>query len=142
MTSADEPIIDGFKVHPKVSCTPPCPFHAPSDHPLKDAPMHIRSDKYMLVERICEHGIGHDDPDSVAYMHAHGQDWAGVHGCDGCCTPHPDAARPAGEVLTEIRVTDEAMAVLHGWVSSGDITISQAIIDHDTPPPGDNDKEK
>lgn len=76
---------DGYKVHDKKVCTPPCPFHAPSDHPLKDAPIHIRADKGMLVERICQHGVGHDDPDSVAYLFAHGVD-AGVHGCDGCCS--------------------------------------------------------
>lgn len=75
-----------FKIHSKQACTPPCPFHAPSDHPLKDAEIHIRGDKGFLVERICEHGVGHDDPDSVAYMKAHGLLWAGVHGCDGCCT--------------------------------------------------------
>lgn len=78
-------IIDGFRVHNESVCMPPCPFHAPSDHPLKDAEMHIRGDKKGLVERICEHGIGHDDPDSVAYMHKIGERWAGIHGCDGCC---------------------------------------------------------
>lgn len=85
--------VDGIKVHDKEVCTPPCPFHASSDHPLKDAPIHIRLDKDGLVERICEHGVGHDDPDSVMYMRAHGARWAGVHGCDGCCTgnyPLPD----------------------------------------------------
>lgn len=72
-------------IHAKRLCAPPCPFHAPSDHPLKDATMAIRYDKQALVERICEHGVGHDDPDSVAYMQAQGHTWAGVHGCDGCC---------------------------------------------------------
>lgn len=75
-----------IKVHDKSVCHPPCPFHAPSDHPLKDAPINIRIDKSCLVERICPHGIGHDDPDSVAYLQAHGHTWAGVHGCDGCCS--------------------------------------------------------
>lgn len=84
-TRAQEPTVDGFKVHAKSICVAPCPFHSPSNHSLKNAPIHIRSDKNMLVERICEHGIGHDDPDSVRYMIVHGDDWAGVHGCDGCC---------------------------------------------------------
>lgn len=79
-------IVDGMRVHDESTCKPPCPFHSPSDHPLKDAPMHIRVDKDFLVERICPHGIGHDDPDSVAYMQEQGFSWAGVHGCDGCCT--------------------------------------------------------
>lgn len=77
-----------FEIHDKEVCEGEfCPFHNPSDHPLKDAVRHIRADKMMLVERICEHGIGHDDPDSVAYFHKQGQEWAGVHGCDGCCQP-------------------------------------------------------
>lgn len=105
---ADQPsnqaeTVDGYKVHTKDQCTPPCPFHAPSDHPLKNSPMLIRSDKNFLVERLCEHSIGHSDPDSVAYMEVHGIKAMGVHGCDGCCTgetltaalpPHEDS-KPA-----------------------------------------------
>jgi hypothetical protein len=41
-----------------------CGIHDhPSDHPLKDAPMNWRSDRGIL-ERICDHGIGHPDRDS------------------------------------------------------------------------------
>ena len=51
-----------------------------------------------LTERVCEHGVGHPDPDSVAWKEA----WArkhqpgsvgawGVHGCDGFCAP-PEGA--------------------------------------------------
>ena len=67
-----------------------CPFHNPSDHPLKDAPINIRGDKGGLVERICEHGVGHDDPDSVAYFHRQGETWAGIHGCCGCAQERKD----------------------------------------------------
>jgi len=79
--------VDGthWNIHDEENCVPPCPFHSPSDHPLKNAPIHIRGDKMMLVERICEHGVGHDDPDSVSYFKAHNEQWAGIHGCDGCC---------------------------------------------------------
>lgn len=77
-----------FRIHHRDLCSGFCPFHNPSDHPLKDARIHIRADKAMLVERICQHGVGHDDPDSVAYFHRNGLMWAGVHGCDGCCTGH------------------------------------------------------
>lgn len=75
-----------YNIHHADICEAPCPFHAPSDHALKDARINIRADKDFLVERICEHGIGHDDPDSVAYMHKQGKTWAGTHGCDGCCS--------------------------------------------------------
>ena len=61
-----------------------CCIHNPSNHPLRDAPMHWRSDKHVM-ERICEHGIGHDDPDDVAHRKRMGVKHAGVHGCDGCC---------------------------------------------------------
>lgn len=74
------------RVHPEGACAGEhCPFHNPSEHALKDAPMNIRFDRGALVERVCEHGIGHADPDSVAYFESRGQKMAGVHGCDGCC---------------------------------------------------------
>lgn len=53
-----------------------CCIHNPSDHPLNTAPLHWRGDR-GIMERICEHGIGHTDPDDIAK--------SGVHGCDGCC---------------------------------------------------------
>jgi hypothetical protein len=74
----------GLLHHRQVDCRGGhCPFHAPSDHPLNDSPMNLRSSG--LIERMCEHGIGHPDPDSVAFMKEHGQNGFGVHGCDGCC---------------------------------------------------------
>lgn len=47
-------------------------------------PINIRYDRNCLVERVCKHGVGHPDPDSVAYLEEKGID-DGVHGCDGCC---------------------------------------------------------
>lgn len=63
-----------------------CCIHHPSDHHMKDWPQVWRADRY-LMERTCPHGIGHPDPDHVAYMLSVGkwQDSDGVHGCDGCC---------------------------------------------------------
>ena len=63
-----------------------CCLHRPSDHPLKDAPMILRMDRGMLIERVCEHGTGHSDPDSVAFLASTGSKDDGTHGCDGCCT--------------------------------------------------------
>lgn len=41
-----------------------------------------------LVERLCEHGVGHPERESAeALARVYGQDvsaWM-VHGCDGCC---------------------------------------------------------
>ena len=67
-----------------------CPFHHPSQHRMVDWPKHIRYDRTLLVERICPHGIGHPDPDSLVWVNhrrrALGWDRDdGTHGCDGCC---------------------------------------------------------
>lgn len=66
-----------------------CCIHNPSDHALRDAPLNWRADR-SLMERICEHGVGHPDPDDLAHkkrvMGARYPNYAfGVHGCDGCC---------------------------------------------------------
>lgn len=81
-----------INVHRKSQCTGRhCCIHNPSNHPLKDAPMNWRADK-GIMERICEHGIGHDDPDDVAFQKSifkgpfEHMKYIGSHGCDGCCS--------------------------------------------------------
>lgn len=73
----------GF-VHPADRCAMGnCVVHNPSEHGTRALPMLLR--EHTLVERVCPHGIGHPDPDSVAFfLLAQGSDM-GVHGCDGCC---------------------------------------------------------
>lgn len=72
-----------------------CCIHNPSEHPLSEAPLNWRSDR-GLMERICEHGVGHPDPDDLAHKRRlHGDDFAwgeGIHGCcgHGCCAPTKD----------------------------------------------------
>lgn len=45
---------------------------------------HWRPDR-GIMERVCEHGVGHPDPDDVK-VQAGG--WTEtIHGCDGCCNP-------------------------------------------------------
>lgn len=63
-----------------------CVIHRPSVHGMTWWAAIMREDRGYLVERICRHGIGHPDPDSLAYFFAKGDDTAGIHGCDGCCT--------------------------------------------------------
>ena len=61
-----------------------CVIHNPSEHCMRNWRMHLR--ETTLVERICEHGIGHPDPDSVKALNKiTGQTSWGIHGCDGCC---------------------------------------------------------
>ena len=70
-------------VHRREDCNGgPCPIHHPSDHPLAGAKTHWREDR-GIMERICEHGIGHPDPDDVRVRNDLD---SGIHGCDGCCT--------------------------------------------------------
>jgi len=73
-----------------------CCLHNPSDHPFKDAPMILRLDREVpLVERVCEHGTGHPDPDSVAYFQRDGgHESVDVHGCCGCCTSTETSFQP------------------------------------------------
>lgn len=65
-----------------------CCIHNPSDHKMRDWPLHWRADR-GLMERICPHGVGHPDPDDIAHKRRlYGDDYAdaaAVHGCDGCC---------------------------------------------------------
>lgn len=60
-----------------------CVLHHPSDHHMREWRTLWRGDRGFM-ERICPHGIGHPDPDDLAYHKSIGQD-VGVHGCDGCC---------------------------------------------------------
>lgn len=55
-----------------------CCIHNPSDHHMREWKMNWRGDR-RLMERICEHGVGHPDPDDISTDT--------VHGCDGCCAP-------------------------------------------------------
>jgi hypothetical protein len=79
-----------INVHPEVACAGRgCAIHAhPSEHPLKDAPMNWREDRNIL-ERICQHGVGHPDADSAVYLISIGQSYQNIHGCDGCCVKTP-----------------------------------------------------
>lgn len=70
----------------------PCCIHSPTDHHMKEWDQNWRDDAYKM-ERMCKHGIGHPDPDHVAFMMRVGAaDQSDlVHGCDGCCKPNPGA---------------------------------------------------
>lgn len=78
-------------VHSEEDCIPYCPIHTPSKHALASAPLHWRGDR-RIMERICDHGVGHPDPDDYAVITYEG---AGVHGCDGCCRKETDVTQEA-----------------------------------------------
>lgn len=76
-------------VHDPAACAGrACCIHNPSDHPLNAAPLNWREDR-GLMERICEHGVGHPDKNHLDYVRRERGDNAAygeaIHGCDGCC---------------------------------------------------------
>jgi len=66
-----------------------------------------------FFERICPHGIGHPDPDYVAYLAATKHDGDTVHGCDGCCYELSDVAL--------IEAVEDAANHPEGFVSSAEM---------------------
>lgn len=74
----------------------PCVIHHPSDHHMSSWPTHYRSDR-GIMERICPHGVGHPDPDDLAWRASEPEinerTGGGVHGCDLCCIPPTDVAK-------------------------------------------------
>ena len=84
-STMESTIVQGVTLrhHMRDDCTPPCPLHQPSDHTMVDLPLSWRADR-GIFERVCPHGVGHPDPDSLTRM---GDLADGLHGCDGCCAP-------------------------------------------------------
>lgn len=78
--------------HPPERCIGEfCCIHNSSEHHMRTWSQNWRSDR-GLMERICPHGVGHPDPDDLAYQRRTFGDaaqHAGVHGCDGCCRGAP-----------------------------------------------------
>lgn len=74
-----------WHVHGRATCKGRCALHRPTEHGMRSLPVIIR--ETGLIERICEHGVGHPDPDSLAWFNKTGQKGYGVHGCcgNGCC---------------------------------------------------------
>jgi len=77
-----------LKVHGKENCKGRnCVIHNPSDHCMKDFPTNWRDDR-NIMERICKCGVGHPDPDDLAFKESLGLDTTidRIHGCCGCCS--------------------------------------------------------
>lgn len=72
-------------VHRKEDCKPPCVIHYPTDHHMRDWPLHWREDR-RIFERMCRCGVGHPDPD----QHRTPQNGLPTHGCCGCCREPKD----------------------------------------------------
>jgi hypothetical protein len=79
-----------LRVHTADQCAGgdiPCCIHSPSDHHMRHWEMNWRPDT-RVMERMCRHGIGHPDPDHMAFVTSIDAEleWQGIHGCDGCCS--------------------------------------------------------
>lgn len=82
-----------LQTHPADRCEGGyCVIHNPSDHPLKDAPLHW-DDTLRRTDRVCKHDQHHPDPDHLAHvLNEHGLfEWIvhRYHDCDGCCKAEP-----------------------------------------------------
>lgn len=74
-----------FNVHSGDDCKGrACVVHNPTDHHMSTWPLHWRDDR-AIFERICDHFVGHPDPDQHVYWQETDQMHQSVHGCDGCC---------------------------------------------------------
>jgi hypothetical protein len=126
------------KTHNAMQCAgEPCVVHNPSDHHMKGWPIVYRTDRavqmppwalegavvggpvFVLAERICTCGIGHPDPDAMAYARREGgAEFAraqGVHGCCGHCRSPRDPSKPiTPEETAEIAVG----AAPPGWTGA------------------------
>jgi hypothetical protein len=77
----------GLRVHNRKLCEGRgCSIHHPSGHHMRTWPLNWRGDR-GIMERICDHDIGHPDPDDADYRRIRDGENAdpGIHGCDGCC---------------------------------------------------------
>ena len=103
-----------IKVHDKKDCEGQyCCIHNPSDHCMKDFPTHWRDDR-KLMERICPHGVGHPDPDDLAFKKRNGYpDSEGVHGCDGCCYKGDSQQRQSNVIFESGMLTWDR----HPWLA-------------------------
>jgi hypothetical protein len=70
-------------VHPIDTCIGEhCTIHRPSDHAMVTWPQQWNP-TFGVMERVCEHGAGHLDPDDLTVTLG----TPPPHECDGCCTP-------------------------------------------------------
>ena len=90
---AEVTLVGGQKIlaHPPEKCEGrPCCVHRPSRHHMRNWKQNWRDDR-QIMERLCEHGVGHPDPDHLSHVRELvGPDervYDGIHGCDGCCRP-------------------------------------------------------
>lgn len=97
-------------VHNKEDCKgKTCVIHNPSAHHMRGWATNWRGDR-SLMERVCSHGIGHPDPDDLAFKELRFKEdgrvytkYESMHGCDGCCSkPKLDKEEPKNGDLVKL----------------------------------------
>ena len=79
--ASDIPLVN---VHNEEACAGRvCIIHSPTKHGMSEWPIIWRDDR-AIFERICEHGVGHPDPDQLPFWEETNQVYQAVHSCDGC----------------------------------------------------------
>jgi len=91
MSSLEEVVLENtnerLMAHSEDKCEgETCCIHNRTDHCMRSFQQHWRSDR-GIMERICEHGVGHPDPD----------DWMNTDTVHGCCVPSCCSPTPAVE---------------------------------------------
>jgi hypothetical protein len=89
-----------FGVHEDDQCAGDyCTIHNNSEHRMRDFKQLWRDDM-AIMERVCEHGVGHPDPDEIKLRKE--------HGCDGCCLERLeiDQITEAQELVVKILKND------------------------------------
>jgi hypothetical protein len=127
----DQLAASGFRFHDQLRCSQDtaCVIHNASDHNMQTWPRRVRSN--ALVERLCVHGVGHPDPDSVSFFEGVGRKGMDRHGCDGCCTApsKPDLQKTTLVVVTDGPRRTEVAVDADGWVRiSGDSITPAALM--------------
>lgn len=69
----------------------PCCVHNPSNHHMREWPISFDIRLAYAASRLCEHGLEHPDPDSMAFfanssnVSTHMIALMAMHRCDECC---------------------------------------------------------
>lgn len=105
-----------------------CTIHNFSDHHMVTWRQNWRPDR-GIMERICEHGVGHPDPDD--YGGGTKSAARGIHGCDGCCVdPREDEEWEAFLnrcAVGDFTEADETRAIEeHWWTKDGNLTLAES----------------
>lgn len=105
-----------------------CAIHNhPSQHPLNDAPINWVNDTGVL-ERVCEHKVGHPDADAAEFQAAQGRDYLNIHTCDGCCGVKADKAdKFAASMRIEMHKGPRPVDVLFGGSEAAYKTVPNPV---------------